>query len=221
MIKSLGIELDESLFARAISSLAVPTMDFRLTINKPSGHFFYDPWVISDEYKGTVWEEVLNTLPFPIGEARLIKLTKGNCYIEHADIDDRWHLSIISGKGYLVDLEAERLHRLRIGQWYEMNAGKLHSAVNFGGDDRVQLVVRQLLTRNNLLNPKRITIKPTVEKVNSRYTFDKIYSPLLNLLNKTGLMTEFKIEGNSVSFLLESHIELPQHEDFDLIVDRL
>jgi len=35
---------------------------FKSTINKSSGNFFYDPWIISDEYKDTVWNDILNTL---------------------------------------------------------------------------------------------------------------------------------------------------------------
>jgi hypothetical protein len=49
---------------------AVPAIDSKLTLNQPTGDFFYDPWQIKPEFKNTVWEEVLDSLPLDKGEAR-------------------------------------------------------------------------------------------------------------------------------------------------------
>ena len=62
-----------------------------LVLNEPTNDFFYDPWKIKDNYKNTPFETVLSVLPNH-GEARIIKLTEGECYLAHADIDDRYHM---------------------------------------------------------------------------------------------------------------------------------
>jgi len=173
------------------------------TINQPTGNFFYDPWIIREEFKDTVWEKVLNTLTFPIGEARIIVLETGNCYLKHADIDDRFHLNIGGDCSYLLDLEENVMHDMkRDGAWYKMNAGVLHTAINVGEIDRVQLVVRELLSKNTVQNPIRIKI--TGSSKNARYIFDSRLSPWLNRSNKKGILGDFAIDGHSVLFSLDS-----------------
>lgn len=215
MITSLHIPVDSGLLSRALSD--IPEIDFRLTLNQPTGDFFYNAWQIRPEFKGTVWDDILKTLPYPLGEARLIKLNKGTCYTEHADIDDRWHLSIVKGNSYLVDLENHTLHDVKLGEWYDMDAGRQHSAVNFGGEDRIQLVVRQLLTRGTLDNPRDYQIKFDTTVSNWRYVFDHVYSPMLNRLNKQSKLDNFKLYGDSVSFTAEDGLRLPQHNIFEII----
>jgi len=91
------------------------------------------------------------------------------------------------------------------GIWYEMNAGKLHSAVNLSGMERIQLVVRKLLNRNNLIDPqhiKVIALKSLDE--NNRYIFDQITSKWLNQANKEGKINNFKyINENEVTLNIE------------------
>ncbi len=214
MIKLLDINVDQRLFESLIEE--IPTVDFKLTLNQPKGDFFYDPWEISDRFRGTAWDEILKTLNCPIGEARVISLSKKECYMAHADIDNRWHLPIITGKSFLVDLDTKTLHKLTPGNWYYMDAGRDHSAVNFGETDRIQLVVRELLKRGTLLNPKKVVIKPVKELPNIRYLFDNVYSPWLNTLNVNGLMDNFVINGNTASLDIESQVDVPQHEAFEV-----
>lgn len=216
MISDLNIVVSSELLEEAKNN--IPLIDFKLSLNNPTGDFFYDQWKIKDEYANTVWGKILNTLPFDIGEARLIKLSKEKCYSAHADIDDRWHLTIIPGNSFLVDLEKKVLHSLESRSWYSMDAGVVHSAVNFGGDDRIQLVVRKLLTRGNLQNPVHTKIKFDITIPNWRYVFDHVYSPILNRLNKNGLLDSFKIEEDCVSFDIEYGALIPTHEYFEVIV---
>lgn len=215
MITALPICLDESLLKSALAT--IPAIDFKLTINQPTGNFFYDPWTISPKFKGTVWEQILNMLPANIGEARLIKLSKKECYTAHADIDNRWHLPLVLGNSYLVDLENDHMYKLCVGQWHYMNAGFLHSAVNFGGEDRIQLVVRELLIPAKLITSKHITIRPKLVMANSRYTFDNIYSAILNKLNYAGLINNFKQGETSVSFDTAIDVELPVNDEFEIV----
>lgn len=192
---SVSPELYQTCVENAIIS------DGKLTINKPTGRFFYDPWIIKEEYQNTVWEQVLNTLPNSIGEARLITLQPGTCYFSHADIDDRYHLTLTGRKSYLIDLETDSMHSLsQDGLWYDMNAGLIHSAVNFGDIPRIQLVVRKLLTEVTGYPSKLLTVSLNTDIHDSRYYFDKEISPLLNRGCKSGIVNSFSVDGNKVSF---------------------
>jgi len=182
------------------------TDEFRQSINKPTGDFFYDPWIIKEEFIGTPWEKILQTLPFNVGEARIITLKPGTCYTVHADIDDRYHLSISGDHSYLVDLENNDIHKTQQdGIWYDMDAGRLHSAVNFGRLPRVQLVIRKLLTKTNLKNPLDIKVTTNISNLDkARFDFDQQISCWLNRANKRKIISNFLYEGAVVSFKLES-----------------
>ena len=174
--------------------------EFRYTINQPTGRFFYDPWEIRPELKGTVWEELLASLPIPVGEARVIVLPSTHSYQIHADIDDRYHLNIKSEACYLIDFDNNNLHPIEAdGRWYEMDAGRLHTASNFGRDERIQLVVRKLLTYSTLKDPVSIRLYSTgLDKDDARFLFDNKFSPWFNKANKQGVINEFKFSTNEV-----------------------
>lgn len=180
------------------SELLAETADFHWVdenknrLNSPTGSFFYDPWVIADMYKGTVWEQILSTLPGPVGEARIMVLKPGTCYHLHADIDDRYHLNISGLNSYLIDFDTQEMHKLvKDGIWYDMNAGRLHSAANFDKTHRVQLVVRKLM--HNTILPIRIRVSSDgMGFDDARNTFDSILSPWLNNASKRNLVGDFK-----------------------------
>lgn len=180
-------------------------VDFKLPLNESTGDFFYDAWTIKEEYKGTVWEELLSTLPSNIGEARLIKLDPGQAYRSHADIDDRYHFNIQGERSFVIYTDANLIYpQVESDYWFDMNAGELHSAVNTGRIDRIQLVVRKLLNKNVLKDPVHITM--TLKKFNPdyRYVFDEFYSPWLNAANKNGIVNSFVYNNNYVSFNIEN-----------------
>jgi hypothetical protein len=216
MIKDLNLLVNSRLINEA--SLKLPNIDFKISLNNPTGNFFYDPWELKPEFKNTVWEKILSVLPGEVGEARLIKLDKGSCYIAHADIDDRWHINIISGKSYLVDLDSTKMYSLLPDRWYDMDAGIIHSAVNFGGEDRVQLVVRKLLKNSKLKSPINVEIISDISNNNWRYLFDNTYSPVLNRLNKEGKLANFKNLETSVRFVTEEGTTFPSHRCFGVKV---
>lgn len=201
MLKTLPYTVDSTLLNEAQCS--VPSVDSKLTINQPTGNFFYDSWEIKEEFKGTVWETLLNTLPLDIGEARIIVLGHGTTYMSHTDIDDRYHLSIKGQYSFLINVDDEKMYpTVADGQWYEMNTGLRHVAANFGSYDRVQLVIRKLLNNPILENCTTVTIKPICE--NPRFEFDDLISPLLNKLNKQQLINDFNILQDGVSFNLNT-----------------
>lgn len=183
----------------------LPDDTYRITLNNPSGDFFYDLWTIKDEFKGTVWDKLLSALKEPLGEARIIKLESGQSYWSHADIDDRWHLSLSGNESYLIDLQSYELHKTQQdGIWYNMDAGKLHTAANFGQVPRLQLVVRQLLKRTILTNPVKIAISKAEDVFDYRYQFDHVLSPYLNTINKQGIINNFSYKDDVVIFEIES-----------------
>jgi hypothetical protein len=180
--------------------------EFRYSLNQQTGRFFYDPWIIKPEFKDTVWNTILETLPINIGEARLINLKPGNCYQCHSDIDDRYHLNIMGENAYLIDLDNNILHPLKQDYtWYEMDTGRIHSAANFGRVERLQLVVRKLLIENILDNPLKVRLTSTLEnKDKARFIFDQTISNYLNYANKNKKISNFTHNIQIVEFDIEA-----------------
>ena len=206
MLASTHYTVSNDLLQRAI--LEIPEFDVSIDLNYRTGNFFYDQWLVSDRFENTVWEEVLNSLPEDIGQARLIKLKPEECYRSHADIDDRYHLSIVGDKSYLVDLDNNTMHSTIVdGRWYLMDAGKRHSAVNFGGQTRIQLVIRKLLSPGKIENSQTVKLSLENHISNFRYVFDDTISPWLNKVNKQGQLNDFRIISESdVSFTIDKNL---------------
>lgn len=191
----------EELILQAVSEYPADTA--RLILNQPTGDFFYDTWVIKDEYKDTVWHWLLMSLPYAVGEARVIKLVPGESYMSHADIDNRWHLNLSGNNAYLMDLDAEEMFKLSPDlHWHYMDASRHHVASNFGSVDRLQLVVREPLKQSNITDLVCITIEPATEQHDYRYKFDNTISPWLNHANANMLLADFKFERSTVTFKL-------------------
>jgi hypothetical protein len=171
-------------------------------LTQPTGNFFYDPWELKPEFIGTCWEPIWDSLPGDKGQARIIVLESPSCYTQHADIDDRYHLNLFGDEDYLIDLQSREMFQLKKDEsWYIMDAGRLHTAISIGEHFRAQLVVRKLLTHNVLTHPISAVI--TAGGNNPRYHFDNKISPWLNRANKSGIIDNFKKDGNSVFFNLE------------------
>jgi len=174
----------------------------KISINHPTGSFFYDNWVIKPEFKGTVFETALHSLPSNIGEARVIIMQNGTSYLRHADIDDRYHLTVRSDESFLIDLESKKMYPSIVdGKWYLMDTSICHSAAVFGEFNRVQLVVRKLLNNVTLINPVEVEI--LVQGVNCRYLFDNNVSSWLNCSNKRHIITNFRTTTAGVAFSIE------------------
>jgi len=186
------------------TTIKTSTIDFaktKTTLNQPTGNFFYDRWEIKSEFVGTIWEELLKSLPIEHGEARVIVMEPGTTYMAHSDIDNRYHLSLQGERSYLIDLDNDIMHLLeQDGYWYEMDAGRIHVATNFGSYNRVQLVVRKLLVPTTMTNLVDVTIRPKRPQHDYRYKFDNIVSPWLNRTNSFNLIKDFSFEGEVVKF---------------------
>jgi hypothetical protein len=205
MLSKTNYSVDVSLLQESCFRSANEEM--RTTINQPTGDFFYDPWILKDEYKGTAWETLYNSLPVSKGEARIIILKSNQCYQIHADIDDRYHLNILGEECYLIDLVREQMFPLKQdGIWYNMNAGFLHTATNFGRRARIQLVVRHLLRKNKLVEPIEVEVSATISNADdARFIFDNTLSPWLNKANKLGFINNFSYSQLGVKFNIEKN----------------
>ena len=203
MLANTNYTVDPKLFQEACYSL--PKSGMKTTINEPTGDFFYDPWIIKNEYKGTVWETLYDSLPVTKGEARIIILDPNQCYQIHADIDDRYHLNILGEECYLIDLIREQMHKLeQDGIWYNMDASFLHTATNFGRRARVQLVVRHLLKKNTLTEPIAVALSTSISNPDdARFVFDNTLSPWFNEANKLGFINNFSLSSIGVKFNIE------------------
>lgn len=203
MLEATEFAVDTELITQC-SNLVHSFTEFKTAINCPTGNFFYDPWTVKEEYHGTAFEAVLNKLPFDIGEARIIALSPMNCYTQHADIDDRYHLNIAGDGGYLLDLVDYKIYPTdNDGKWYVMDTGKLHTAVSCGEKTRYQLVVRKLLKNVILDDFKIVTVKPLCN--NPRFKFDNLISPWLNYANKKHIISSFEVMREGVRFKLKSN----------------
>jgi hypothetical protein len=191
----------------------LPAVESRYSLNESSGDFFYDTWHLKSEFRNTIWEELYESLPENKGEARIIKLVPGETYLAHADIDDRWHLNLSGSNSFLIEVNSKTMHSvITDGQWYDMDASIIHSAINLGSIDRLQLVVRHLLVRGRVDDSISITITPSHFQTDYRFKFDNIISPWLNQKNKQGVLDKFNFIGETVSFnLSEMHVEELKH----------
>lgn len=181
MLTELGYHYDVNKLLPLLDTVSWDSKN-RCDLNTPTGHWLYDPYQIAEPWAGTEFEKLLENIPVPVGEARLMKLTPGTCYSSHADIDDRLQLNLVSNdQSYLIDLDNHTMHQLHTdNKFYCMDAGRRHIAANFGSTDRIQLVIRVPLTKIKDLTFVIRKIKFTNPTFNLRYMLDNYVSTFLN-----------------------------------------
>jgi len=205
MIKKQRWQCPEGLIEQALKECPITGTT---VLNETTGDFFYDNWVIKDLYKDTLWKEVLDTLPYSIGQARIIKMEPGDSYMAHADIDNRWHLNLTGEQAYLIDLDNRVMHEcVRDNHWAYMDTSHIHAATNYGSVPRLQLVVREPLFRSREpVDLVSISMEPAYEQHDFRYKFDKIFSPFLNRANQQYKLADFAHTTFSLKFKLEREL---------------
>lgn len=210
MIVETKYSVDQHLIETAKKNLI--NFQGKTILNEPTGNFFYDPWVIKDQFKNTVWEEILSTLDFNYGEARLIILNPGESYMAHADIDDRYHLNLQGNNSFLIDILNQKMYpTVNDNKWYEMDAGRIHAATNYGEIFRAQLVVRKLLLSGTFTKSVHVSISPINDPYDYRYRFDNEISPWLNKMNKLNKIDNFQFKDELVEF------DTDQETIFDMV----
>lgn len=89
----------------------------------------------------SLYQEVSNASPLPIGRVRMMKLKPKACYSFHRDNSVRFHLVIHTNPGaYLIFKENGLYHLPADGQIYATNTLLEHTAMNSGDSDRIHLV---------------------------------------------------------------------------------
>lgn len=185
MLTDLGIVVDIQPLIKDLERVIWDSKN-RCCLNKPKGNWLFDDYEILPEWKESAFDRFLSSLPFRVGEARLMKLTPGTCYPCHSDLDDRYHLNLTSNEQcYLIDLESHKMYPVRAdSKVYHMNANLLHTAVNFGDVDRIQLVIRKPLERISNEGMIHKLIEFVDPDFNFRYKFDQTISPFIGKLSK-------------------------------------
>lgn len=164
----------------------------KIEINSPSGNWFYDPWHLKPKFQHANLISFFEQLG-PVGQARLVMIKPGCNYTAHADIDDRYHVNLQGEHSYLIDLAHGKMYPTLVDNCcYLMDTSRIHTAVNFGYLDRIQLVVRRLLNKSQLKNPIQIKIRAIDSPYNLRYLFDQTFSIWLNKANKAKIINNFK-----------------------------
>ena len=163
----------------------------KLDINQSTGEFFYNAWQLKPEYEHTEVARVLNQLG-PVGQAKIVSIPPGQCYLAHSDVEDRYHVTLQSDQCLVMDLSNHEQYPCVVdNRVYHMDTARLHTVVNAGYLPRIQLVVRQLLTRPKLINPVRVHIEATEAPYNLRQLWDQSILVWCNLANKKGVMNNF------------------------------
>lgn len=220
MVTGLMWQCPQGLIEQALAEY--PIHNEVVVLNKHDGDFFYGKWTIKDEFKDTLWEQVLDTLPYSIGEARIITLAPGESYQSHADIDNRWHLNLTGDQSFLIDLENQEMFKCtRNDHWYFMRTGSRHTACNFGSVPRLQLVVREPLRKiQQSINLISVSITQAVPAPDNHFKFDNIFSPWLNKINEQYKMTDFSPSPALVTFKMEAELkaELESIRTSDFII---
>ena len=179
---------------------------FKLDLNQPTGNFYYDPWQLKPEYEHTAVAQLLHQLA-PVGQVKIVSIPPGQCYLAHSDVEDRYHVTLQSEHSYVLDITHQQVYECRVDdRVYHTNTAQLHTVMNAGYVPRIQLVIRELLTRHQLVNPVRIHIQATQAPHNLRQQWDNHILVWCNLAHKQGIITDFDPMNSEaqVQFHMES-----------------
>ena len=174
-------------------------------INQPTKSFYYDAWELKPQYNSQQWRDLFAQLG-PVGQAKIVAIPPAVCYPAHTDVEDRYHITLQGHMSYLIDLQQDKMYSTTVDNvCYNMDTTKVHTAVNFGYQDRIQLVIRQLLHRTVLNDACQVHIRPRVidETHDQRLLFDTYILGWLNSANKRRIINNFDPMGKDVEVKFE------------------
>jgi hypothetical protein len=98
--------------------------------------------VVCDQFKNTVFEDIINMLKsrYTIGRVRLMKLDPKSCLSWHVDSGFRLHFPIKTQSGCFMIINDEVMH-LPEKTWWWTDTTKNHTALNASKESRIHLVV--------------------------------------------------------------------------------
>ena len=232
MFTPTDIRVDAEALLQSVKNIALEQDRYdsmlKLDINQSITSFYYDAWQLKPEYNSQEMRELFDQLG-PVGQAKIVSIPPGTSYHAHSDIEDRYHITLQSDHSYLIDLEQCEMYATQVDNvCYHMDTARIHTAVNFGYQDRIQLVVRQLLNRPQLNHVSHVHLRPRVldEPYNQRNLFDQHILTWLNTANKRMILDNFDPKGEDVEIefdLESSHVKELQHQitlcGFDILCD--
>lgn len=208
MITRTNIHVDVTLKEIIDALNNLPKNDYRYILNEPSNHYMHDDWKIKKEFKNSLWDRILATLPYKIGQARIIVMQPGQCYQSHADIDNRWHLNLTGEDCFFADLDNFKMFKIEQDwYWYDFDASPRHTAVNCGRFARAQLVVRKPIVKNKIVDPVRLEIKSLLDDDNTRYQGENKITPWFNKALLKGVASDIDTpDAGTIHVTLERNI---------------
>jgi len=190
---------------------------WKCDINQPTDSFYYDAWQLKPEYSTPAVQSLFAQLP-PVGQAKIVSIPPSTSYHVHADIEDRYHITLQGQHSYLIDLAHHKMYSTQVdNQCYHMDTARIHTAVNFGYQPRIQLVIRHLLHRPLLSDPVHVHLHPVTldEPHNQRQLFDQHILTWLNLAHKQHIIDNFNPMGEDVELqfdLARNHVPQLQQQ---------
>ena len=144
----------------------VPLLNATLPENPDDQGYLYIHRPVYEEYvQGTIFEEILDAMPFKNGRATFIHQLPGMTLRFHRDPDDKYHIAIDDGPGaFFTDMENQLTYRVPCdGHMYKLRtANHYHTAVNADCKPRTHLV----------MNPYMFNDDPNAPTVTCSATFD-------------------------------------------------
>lgn len=144
----------------------VPLLNATLPENLDDQGYLYIARPVYEDYvKGTVFEEILDALPYKTGRATFIHQLPGMTLRFHRDPDDKYHIAIDDPPGaFFFDLQEQTGFRVPCdGHMYKLRtADRYHTAVNADCKPRTHLV----------MNPYMFDDDPTASTVTADISFN-------------------------------------------------
>lgn len=186
--------------------LNTPSWD--LPINEPTGIPKTDPYRIRDEFCGTPIGDLLLEIQSkigPFGDTRLRKLENRESYHVHTDIDDRYHLALITNPhALLIDLDNQKnFHIPCNGYLWLMDTSIPHTAVNFGQAGRVHFHIEQLLPKI-LGSTYQLTFTKVSGRPEQNLWFDSMGQGYINKKIKSKEITGVEIRKDRKEILIST-----------------
>lgn len=118
---------------------------------------------INEILKGTIFEEVLSTMPINLNRAVFIYIPEGMGLRHHMDPDNKYHLSVVENPGsFYYSYDTQRGYHLPAdGKIRKINSAETHhTAFNGGVDGRIHLVMTEYECDD--LKPEKLFVSRTV-----------------------------------------------------------
>jgi len=175
----------------------VPLLNATLPENEDDQGYLYCARPVYEEYvQGTIFEEILNNVPFKTGRATFIHQLPGMTLRFHRDPDDKYHIAIDDGPGaFFVDMHNQQTYRVPCdGHMYKLRTANFyHTAVNADCKPRTHLV----------MNPYMFDDDPNAPTVKCKISFDASDAQLPDIFTSVATPTNTIEQGFFIKWTSE------------------